>query len=302
MILLTKQKCPECGDNNFFQNRDNGEIVCRSCSLVLDDSAIDSGKDNTSFDEDSEAPSGGRTGAPYDPRVANNLTTSVGSKDDIFKLPKKQQMLMRRIRKKNNWTSASIEQNLGNSLTHLSLIAGSLQLPERVEKEAARLYRSSAERNFTIARAMENVIAAAIYLACRLDGTPKSLKEVAGIAKVDKKVLGKTYKLMARRLNIQIKPMSPLDFTARFASSLQLDAKAESQALEIIQRALKNDLTSGKSPISISATALYLSALMNKNRKTQKLVAETAEITEATLRARAQELIKELKLKIKIKE
>src|SRR3989338_6701750 len=301
-ILLTKQKCPECGDNNFFQNRDNGEIVCRSCSLVLDDSAIDSGKDNTSFDEDSEAPSGGRTGAPYDPRVANNLTTSVGSKDDIFKLPKKQQMLMRRIRKKNNWTSASIEQNLGNSLTHLSLIAGSLQLPERVEKEAARLYRSSAERNFTIARAMENVIAAAIYLSCRLDGTNKSLKEVEGIAKVDKKVLGKTYKLMARRLNIQIKPISPLDFTARFASSLQLDAKAESQALEIIQRALKNDLTSGKSPISISATALYLSALMNKNRKTQKLVAETAEITEATLRARAQELIKELKLKIKIKE
>lgn len=302
MILLTKQKCPECGDNNFFQNRDNGEIVCRSCSLVLEDAAIDSGRDNTGFDEESNTPSGGRTGAPFDPRVANNLTTSVGSREDLARLPKHQQFLMRRIRKKNNWTSASIEQNLGNALTHLGLVSGSLQLPERVEKEAARLYRLAAERNFTIARAMENVIAAAIYLACRLDGTPKSLKEVAGIARVDKKILGKTYKLMARRLGIQIKPMSPMDFTARFASTLKLDAKTESNALDIIHKALASDLTSGKSPISISATALYLSALINKNRKTQKLVAETADITEATLRARAQELITELKLKVKIKD
>ena len=301
-MLLTKQKCPECGDANFFQNRDQGEIICRSCSIVLDDAAIDFGKESTGFDEESNSPSGGRTGAPYDPRVANNLTTSVGSKEDLSKLSRNQRMLMHRIRKKNNWTSASIEQNLGNALTHLGLISGSLQLPERVEKEAARLYRLSAERNFTIARAMENVIAAAIYLACRLDGTPKALKEVATIARVDKKILGKTYKLMARRLNIQIKPMSPIDFTGRFASMLDLDAKTESKAIEIIHSALDTDLTSGKSPISVSATALYISALMNKNRKTQKLVAETADITEATLRARAQEMIKELKIKVKIKD
>jgi len=83
---------------------------------------------------------------------------------------------------------------------------------------------------------------------------------------------------------------------------LILDAKTESNALDIIHKALASDLTSGKSPISISATALYLSALINKNRKTQKLVAETADITEATLRARAQELITELKLKVKIKD
>ena len=301
-MLLTKQKCPECGDADFFLNREKGEIICRSCSVVLEDSAIDFGRDTRGFSEEDGPGSTSRTGAPFDPRVANNLTTSVGTREDIAKLPRRQQLLMKRIRKKNNWTSSSIEQNLGNALTHLGLISGSLNLPQRVEKEAARLYRMAAERNFTIARAMENVIAAAIYLACRLDGTPKSLKEVACIARVDKKILGKTYKLMARRLGIQIKPMSPMDFTARFASTLKLDAKTESNALDIIHKALASDLTSGKSPISISATALYLSALINKNRKTQKLVAETADITEATLRARAQELITELKLKVKIKD
>ncbi|MBS3175986.1 hypothetical protein J4457_02000 [Candidatus Woesearchaeota archaeon] len=300
-MLLTKQKCPECGDSNFFHNRERGEIVCRSCSVVLDDAVVDFGRDSASFDEDSN-PTGGRTGAPFDPRVANNLITTVGTREDIARLPRHQQLLMRRIRKKNNWTSASIEQNLGNALTHLGLISNSLGLPIRVEKEAASLYRMAAERNFTIARAMENVIAAAIYLSCRLDGSPKTLKEIANIAKVDKKILGKTYKLMARRLNIQIKPMSPKDFTARFASQLGLDAKTESRALEIIDMALESDLTSGKSPISVAATTLYLSALMHKQRKTQKLVAETADITEATLRARAQELIKELKLKIRIKD
>ncbi|MEK6827388.1 MAG: sigma factor-like helix-turn-helix DNA-binding protein, partial [Nanoarchaeota archaeon] len=61
-------------------------------------------------------------------------------------------------------------------------------------------------------------------------------------------------------------------------------------------------LTSGRGPAGIAAAALYVAALMNDEKKTQREVADIAGITEVTIRNRYKELIEKLKLEDKIKE
>jgi transcription initiation factor TFIIB len=289
-----KRVCPECGDNHFFVNREKGEIVCKSCSCVVEESMVDFGRERILDDEDFQKKS--RTGAPFDPRVANNLITEVGAPSDIRKLPKSTQMLMNRIRKKNKWTSSSLEQNLGAGLTHLKMICEHLKVPERVEKESARIFRSSAEKGLTRARSRENIVAACIYIATKVNSMPKTLGEICNVTKIDRKSLTKTYKLLVRSLNIKILPSNPYDFLGRFNSELKLDPRIQTDAAKIIEKIEKFGINSGKNPTSLAATALYLATLKNKTRVTQKNISDVSGITETTLRNRCKEMMNKLEL------
>ncbi len=293
-MISEARKCPECGSDSFFTDREKGEVICKSCSFVVEDAMMDFGRESFADAESMEKKS--RAGAPFDPRVVNNLSTEVGSYSDISKLPRKAQLLMHRIKKKNRWVSSSIEHNLNNSLTTLKLLAAQLKLPEYAERESARVYRECVERGITVARPAENVIAGCIYISCRVYGLPKTLNEVSATTNVSKKVLGKMYKLITRKLKINIKPLSPVDFILRFSGSLKLSAKSETKACKLYEKFLNKDLTSGKSPVSMAATALYLSSMSNGEKVTQQRMAETSGITETTLRIRCKEMIKALKL------
>ncbi|MBT4377161.1 hypothetical protein HOD29_07360, partial [archaeon] len=58
----------------------------------------------------------------------------------------------------------------------------------------------------------------------------------------------------------------------------------------------------GRGPAGIAAAALYVAALMNDEKKTQREVADIAGITEVTIRNRYKELIDKLNLEDKIKQ
>ena len=71
-----------------------------------------------------------------------------------------------------------------------------------------------------------------------------------------------------------------------------------------MQKADISELTSGRGPAGIAAAGLYVAALLNDEKKTQREVADVAGITEVTIRNRYKELLDKLKLeeKLKIKE
>ena len=97
-------------------------------------------------------------------------------------------------------------------------------------------------------------------------------------------------------------PSNPADYIARFASSLKLNAETQSNAIEILERAQKAELTSGRGPTGIAAAALYVAALLHGEKRTQREVADVAGVTEVTIRNRYKELLDELKLEKEIKK
>ncbi len=299
MTTETKS-CPDCGHNSFFQNRERGEVICRNCSLVIADTMIDVGEDTRSFDSE-EFERKSRTGAPFDPRVANNLSTAIGNRTDYGKLDKRTKMLMSRISKKNTWTSSSLEVNLNTAFGNMRLISSFLKLPESVEREAAVIYRRAAEKGLTIKRSIEAIVVSSLYISSRIYGVPKTMEDFVKASKIEKKVLGKTYKMIVRELNIKLAPANPLDFISKFGSTLGLTPKVQTNAVKIAERAKSSEITSGLSPVSVAATSLYLAALKEGEKRTQKEVSDTTGITEATLRSRCKDFIKDLKLGIKIR-
>jgi len=189
-------------------------------------------------------------------------------------------------------------------MSELRRVSSFLDLPNVVKDEAARVYNFVLQRGLIRGRSMESVIAACIYAACRSYNIPRTLDEISAASEVERKEIGRTYRFIIRKIGIKVTPSSPKDYISRFASVLHLSPKTQNEALKILKKAEITELTSGRGPAGIAAAALYVAALLNDEKKTQREVADVAGITEVTIRNRYKELLDKLELeeKIKVKE
>ncbi|MBS3135796.1 transcription initiation factor IIB [Candidatus Woesearchaeota archaeon] len=296
------KKCPECGGINLFWNREKGEIICRDCGLVIEDKMVDFTQEWREFDSN-ESESRRRTGAPMTfTQYDQGLGTEVGQKSDLFKLDSGDRNKFFRLRKWQYRISTAIERNLKLALAELKRVSSFLKLPKSVEEEAARIYTLAVQRGLVRGRSMESVVAGALYAACRRHEVPRTLDELSEASGIEKKEIGRTYRFVTRELGLTILPSNPADYIARFASALKLSAETQSNAIEILEKAQKIELTSGRGPTGIASAALYVSALLHGEKRTQREVADVAGVTEVTIRNRYKELLEELKLEKEIKK
>jgi len=295
------KKCPECGSSNLLIQKDKGEAICRDCGLVIEERMIDFGQEWREFaDEESKRR---RTGAPMTfTKFDKGLGTDIGQKGDIYQLSAKGKNKYFRLRKWQHRISTAIERNLKLALAELKRVSSYLKLPKSVEEEAARIYHSAVQRGLVRGRSMESVVAGALYASCRRHEVPRTLDELSEASGIDKKEVGRTYRFITRELGIRILPSNPIDFLPRFVSALKLSAKTQSKAVDILGEARKAELTSGRGPTGIAAASLYVAALMNNEKRTQREVADVAGVTEVTIRNRYKELLKELNLQDKIRK
>ena len=230
------------------------------------------------------------------------LGTEVGQKSDLFKLEGGERNKFFRLRKWQYRISTAIERNLKLALAELKRVSSFLKLPKSVEEEAARIYTLAVQRGLVRGRSMESVVAGALYAACRRHEVPRTLDELSEASGIEKKEIGRTYRFVTRELGLTILPSNPADYIARFASALKLSAETQSKAIEILEQAQKIELTSGRGPTGIASAALYVSALIHGEKRTQREVADVAGVTEVTIRNRYKELLDELKLERELKK
>lgn len=302
MSIQHIKKCPECGGVKLFWNKEKGEIICKECGLVVEEKMIDFGQEWREFDGDAAARRR-RTGAPMTyTQYDRGLGTEVGRKVDLYQLGTKDRNKFFRLRKWQYRISTAIERNLKLALGELKRVSSYLKLPDSVEEEAARIYTLAVQRGLVRGRSMESVVAGALYAACRRHEVPRTLDELSEASGIEKKEIGRTYRFVTRELGITILPSNPADYIARFASALKLNAETQSKAIEILDRAQRSELTSGRGPTGIAAAALYVSALVYGEKRTQREVADVAGVTEVTIRNRYKELLDELDLEKEIKK
>ena len=301
MVKYVK-KCPECGGSNLTILKDKGEVMCRDCGLVVEEKMIDFGQEWREFDDD-QAGKRRRAGAPLSvTKFDQGLGTDVGQKGDIYQLSTKGKNKYFRLRKWQHRISTAIERNLKLALAELKRVSSYLKLPQAVEKEAATIYTKAVQKGLVRGRSMESVVAGALYASCRRFEIPRTLDELSEASGIDKKEIGRTYRFVTRELQIRILPSNPIDYIPRFASALRLSADTQSKAVEILEMAQNSELTSGRGPTGIAAASLYVAALINNEKRTQREVADIAGVTEVTIRNRYKELLKKLNLKDKIKK
>lgn len=302
MVGDNVRKCPECGSTNLYNNKDKGEIVCRSCGLVIDGRNISLGKEWRDFEE-SEGSEMRRTGAPTTyTKFDMGLGTSIGSESDSFSLDKKQRYKLQRLKRWQKRLSTVMEKNLKIALGELRRLASYLNLPTAIEEESGKIYTEAVQKNLVRGRSIESVVAGVVYAACRRQNIPRTLDEISEASGIDKKEIGRSYRYITRELKIKILPSNPVDYISRFASVLNYGPETQSRGVDILSKALTLDLTSGRGPIGIAAAALYIAGLLEGERRTQRDISEVSGVTEVTIRNRYKEIITKLGLEDEIKK
>ena len=141
-----------------------------------------------------------------------------------------------------------------------------------------------------------------IYIVCREEGAPRTLDEISKASSIAKRDIGKTYRYIARKLDLKILPAKPQDYVPRFGSLLDLDERVQVKAVKVLDEATKYDVTSGKGPIGVAAAALYIAAVLEGKRKAQREVADAIGVTEVTIRNRYKEIVDHLGIGKEIEE
>ncbi|MFL6365831.1 MAG: transcription initiation factor IIB family protein, partial [Nitrososphaeraceae archaeon] len=164
-----------------------------------------------------------------------------------------------------------------------------------VEK-AAYMYRKAKSNGLTRGRTISGLVAASIYAACREMGTPRTLKDIAAAANINRKYLAKAYRLLLIELDIKVPVVDQIKCIARVANKANLSEKTKRQAIRIMDEITQMQISAGKNPMGLAATILYLSCLKTGENKTQTDISQAAGVTEVTLRNRFKELKKKLEL------
>jgi len=291
------EECPECGSNDFIEDETRGELRCARCGLVVKEHMIDRGQEWRAFDSD-QISRRARTGAPLTfTKHDKGLTTEIGKGlGELYKVPGKKRAQYYRLRKWHKRLIESKDRNLSFALSELQRIISFLNLPKPVHERIARYYEEAVDKGLVRGRSIESVIAALVYAVSRQFGTPRTLDEIAEASGLEKREIGRTYRYVARELTVRILPADPKDFVPRFCSILNLSDKVQANAIKILKKAKKLDITSGKGPTGVAAAAIYIACVLTGEKRTQREVASIVNVTEVTIRNRYKELVEKLGL------
>lgn len=288
--------CPECDGDVVISGN---EHICEDCGLVIQNNNIDHGPEWRAFNS-SEQQSKSRVGAPTTNTMHDKgLTTMIDWKDrDAYgrSISSEKRSQMHRLRK---WqerirTKDAGERNLQFALSEVDRMSSALGVPRSARETASVIYRSALNQDLIRGRSIEGVATAALYASCRQEGIPRSLDEVNEVSRVQQKEIGRTYRYISQELGLEMRPVNPKQYVPRFASEVDVSEEVIDKAKDIIDVTAEEGMISGKSPTGYAAAALYAASLLCNEKKTQREIAEVANVTEVTIRNRYQEQIEVL--------
>ena len=283
--------CPECGNDQYITDPERGETVCRRCGVVIHERQLNQTPEWRAFTLQ-EQQARARTGAP--PSLLRSdrglSTTFQPSRDNTGKvLPWTLQQKMTRLWKWNNRARIhSRERNLVQAMNELMHLADKLHIASPIVNMAAHLYRQNL--GHVRGRSIEGVMAAILYLSCRLTKTPLNLKALTSASSRSRREITRCYRLIQRDNNFTVPIDDPSQYIPRIASKTQLSQRTQNRAVRVILQAKAKHAVVGKSPSGVAAAALYLAAKTTQEPVTQRELADAAEVTEVTVRNRYKNL------------
>jgi len=295
--------CPECGSTNIIEDPVRGELVCQECGYVISESLVDTSQDWRAFDSDQMARRA-RGGAPLTfSKHDLGLTTEIGKGVlELYKVAPSKRAQYYRMTKWHKRLIRSKDRNLSYALSELQRVVSFLGLSRAIHEKIAKYYNEAVNRGLIRGRSIEAVIAALTYAVTREMGSPRTLEEILEVCNVNKREVGRAYRYLARELGIRILPADPASFIPRFCTVLGLSDKVQAKALEILKKAKKVGISSGKGPTGIAAAVIYIASVLAGERRTQREIADTLGITEVTIRNRFKEIASKLGIEREIEE
>ncbi len=289
--------CPECGSDHIIRDEVRGELLCAECGLILSENAIDERPEWSAYSPEDEERLA-RTGPPKRPLTgAAGLTTLIsystrdGRGNPIYE---RNWPLVQRLRNLQRISAHVLpgERSLPEAVRLLRQIASQMELPPYVEAEASLICKRALEAKLASGRAIQSIVAAALYAACRIEGVPRTLAEVGLVAGIPKKSVARVYRVLLRaHVMPAVPPTQPSDYLDRFCSELALSSGTRAKAMVFLQDLARIDSAGTSAPSGNVAAALLIACRATGERRSEKAIAHVTGVSEVTIRNRVRFLM-----------
>ncbi|KAK4378011.1 hypothetical protein RND71_004307 [Anisodus tanguticus] len=244
--------CSDCKRNTeVVFDHAAGDTVCSECGLVLESRSIDETSEWRTFADESGGDDPNRVGGPVNPLLADAGLSTVISKGPNG-------------------------SNGDGSLARLQNRGGD---PDRAIDRASEIYKRLEDQKCTRGRNLDALVAACIYIACRQDSKPRTVKEICSIANgASKKEIGRAKEFIVKQLKVEMGEsmemgtihagdylVSELNIERRFCSNLGMNHEEIKVVQETVQKAEEFDIR--RSPISIAAAIIYMITQLSDSKK-----------------------------------
>ena len=296
-----KDKCPRCASDKVVTDNESGEMFCAKCGFVLSEKLQEAGPEWRSFTQD-EHGDRARAGAPTSLAMHDmGLATIINPANrDASGRPLTASMKST-IERLRTWDSRSqvhepVDRNFRQAFSELNRLKDKLVISEAVIEKAAYIYRKALDKGLVRGRSIPALMASSLYAACRDTATPRNLKDIEIAANIKRKDIARCYRLLLKELDLRMPVTNSVQCVARIASRIGIAEKTRRFAIQVLKNAQDNEVSAGKDPMGLAAAALYLSCVKTGEDKTQRDIAEAANVTEVTIRNRYKGLKDSLKM------
>lgn len=295
--------CSTCNmDQTAITDPESGEIICSKCGLVISEKIEDYAHQERRAYSIQEADERARTGARTSLAFHDmGLSTIIGKANKDASGQLLNSAMCSSMDKLRIWDSrihvnSSEDRSLRRAFHQLNTLRDKLGLSDTLVEKSAYLYRKAQERGLIRGRTVDGIMTAAVYIACRETGTPKSLEDISIVSNLKRKDITRCYRRLVFDLDIKIPIVDPMKCIVKVANKLSLSEKTKHKAMNLMTYAIKMEINAGKIPMGLAATVLYASCLKTGENVSQTNIAEASGVTEVTIRNRFKDLTSRIKI------
>lgn len=278
-----KKKCNQCVSDNLVFDERQGHNVCRNCGTV----------NMTILDDKPE----------YNER---NATSSYGCPSNYFcpvsalgtKIKSRGYSRISAIQRQGQVPYC--EKELLSTIKNIESKCQKYQIKQPIIDTAKTLYKKIRDYKHKkgkrkgknmIMRCINrrSMIAACVFIACKLQNEPRSPKEIADLYDLEIKHVNRGYRKFLNLVSIdsfynEFKSSKSTDFIERYSNKLGLDKKYIDVARDISKNIHKLDIVSTHEPSSVAAGCLLLvSKIHGLSEINKKRISEVFQISDVTI-------------------
>ncbi|KAI4386536.1 hypothetical protein MLD38_004463 [Melastoma candidum] len=277
-----------CGDckrpTEVVFDHSAGDTVCSECGLVLESHSIDETSEWRTFANESGDNDPVRVGGPSNPLLTEGGLSTV-------------------ITKPNGTTGDFLTSSLGRwqgrgsdpdrgliaAFKTIAIMSDRLGLVATIKDRANEIFKRVEDQKSSRGRNQDALLAACLYIACRQEDKPRTVKEICSIANgATKKEIGRAKEYIVKQLglengqSVEIGTIHAADFMRRFCSNVGMNHQAVKAAQEAVKKSEEFDIR--RSPISIAAAVIYIITQLSDDKKPLRDISLATGVAEGTIR------------------
>lgn len=264
-----------------------GNYICMTCGTISERVLDTSPEWKLPFSDDAYRgkPDTTRCGMP----INDLLPLSTGSVMSCSGLRSKDAYILQKF---HMWSSMpGKERNLYHIFETITNVAVLHGISKCIIQEAKVLYKMISEQQTSRGDNRLGLIATSIYMSCKLNKVPRSVKEIAQIFNLKQATMTKGCKDFQEIMKMNLNSTTPSDFVNRFCSQMEWDVTQRSLCKELVRRVHTHSLLQRATPQSTAAGCLFLCNMVYGWSATKKKIAQACDVSEVTISKCYKELV-----------